>query len=231
MVCWVLVLTMISPPAGPFLDTAKPGDAFVNALVWTAPSRWGAEVLYAAQTRRLSLAWKMPPSFYEKPERESALAIILACPFQEAFAQRDPFLKVTESNLEAGVCEVKGQYSIVENVNLPILVCLGLMTRLLALGLLRFTALHKRGEVPLGERLAGCFFCCRGKDKDGVTTVGRMALVPSFLTGSVFTKDDSVTKAREEPTSPTVVSDLTAVTTEQPGHFESVPSIPSDLYD
>lgn len=53
--------------------------------------------------------------------------------------------------------------------------------------------------------------------------------------GLLLTKDDSVTKAREEPTSPTVVSDLTAVTTEQPkpgpGHFESVPSIPSDLYD
>ena len=104
--------------------------------------------------------------------------------------------------------------------NLPILFCFGLMARLLALALLRFTALHKRGEVPLRSRIIGlCCCCCRGRNRD--TPLARWASTPSFLTGSLSTNNTPST-----PRSPT------EVTTEQPRptNFDSVPSIPSDLF-
>ena len=90
------------------------------------------------------------------------------------------------------------------------------MARLLALGLLRFTALHKRGEVPLRSRIIGCFCCCRGRNRD--TPLARWASTPSFLTGSLSTNNTP-----SEPPSPI---------TEQPRptNFDSVPSIPSDLF-
>ena len=79
---------------------------------------------------------------YEKPERDSALALTLAYPFQEAFADKQHFFKVREVDREQGICQIKPQYQIVEVFNLPILFCFGLMARLLALALLRFTALR-----------------------------------------------------------------------------------------
>ena len=220
VVCWVLVLTMISPPAQKISDDSNYSDAIINGLVWLSPVRWGAEILFVAQTRKLSYAWKMPPSFYEKPERDSALALTLAYPFQEAFADKQHFFKVREVDREQGICQIKPQYQIVEVFNLPILFCFGLMARLLALGLLRFTALHKRGEVPLRSRIIGlCCCCCRGRNRD--TPLARWASTPSFLTGSLSTNNTPST-----PRSPT------EVTTEQPRPttFDSVPSIPSDLF-
>ena len=142
VVCWVLVLTMISPPAQKISGDSNFSDAIINGLVWLSPVRWGAEILFVAQTRKLSYAWKMPPSFYEKPERDSALALTLAYPFQEAFADKQHFFKVREVDREQGICQIKPQYQIVEVFNLPILFCFGLMARLLALALLRFTALR-----------------------------------------------------------------------------------------
>ena len=157
---------------------------------------------------------------YEKPERDSALALTLAYPFQEAFADKQHFFKVREVDREQGICQIKPQYQIVEVFNLPILFCFGLMARLLALALLRFTALHKRGEVPLRSRIIGlCCCCCRGRNRD--TPLARWASTPSFLTGSLSTNNTPST-----PRSPT------EVTTEQPRPttFDSVPSIPSDLF-
>ena len=151
--------------------------------------------------------------------RDSALALTLAYPFQEAFADKAHFFKVREVDREQGICQIKPQYQIVEVFNLPILFFFGLMARLLALGLLRFTALHKRGEVPLRSRIIGCFCCCRGRNRD--TPLARWASTPSFLTGSL-----STTNTPSTPRSPT------EVTTEQPRatNFDSVPSIPSDLF-
>ena len=152
--------------------------------------------------------------------RDSALALTLAYPFQEAFADKAHFFKVREVDREQGICQIKPQYQIVEVFNLPILFFFGLMARLLALALLRFTALHKRGEVPLRSRIIGlCCCCCRGRNRD--TPLARWASTPSFLTGSLSTNNTPST-----PRSPT------EVTTEQPRPttFDSVPSIPSDLF-
>jgi len=164
----------------------------------------------------------MPPSFYEKPERDSALALTLAYPFQEAFADQH-FFKIREVDREQGICQIRPQYEIVEVFNLPILFFFGLMARLLALGLLRFTALHKRGEVPLRSRIIGlCCCCCRRRNRD--TPLARWASTPSFLTGSLSTNNGASMDNEREPDSPT--------TTEQPRptNFDSVPSIPSDLF-
>ena len=98
----------------------------------------------------------------------------------------------------------------------------GLMARLVALALLRFTALHKRGEVPLRSRIIGlCCCCCRGRNRD--TPLARWASTPSFLTGSLSTNATPSMENEREPDSPT---------TEQPRatNFDSVPSIPSDLF-
>ena len=113
--------------------------------------RWG-EIFFVAQTRKLSHAWKMPPSFYEKPERDSALALTLAYPFQEAFADKQHFFKVREADREQGICQIKPQYQIVEVFNLPILFFFGLMARLLALALLRFAPPQaRRGPAPVAH--------------------------------------------------------------------------------
>ena len=107
--------------------------------------------------------------------------------------------------------------------NLPILFCFGLMARLLALALLRFTALHKRGEVPLRSRIIGlCCCCCRRRNRD--TPLARWASTPSFLTESLSTNNGASMDNEREPATPT--------TTEQPRptNFDSVPSIPSDLF-
>ena len=119
-------------------------------------------------------------------------------------------------------CETVKNVQIVEVFNLPILFCFGLMARLLALALLRFTALHKRGEVPLRSRIIGlCCCCCRGRNRD--TPLARWASTPSFLTGSLSTNNTPSMDNEREPDSPT---------TEQPRatNFDSVPSIPSDLF-
>ena len=147
--------------------------------------------------------------------RDSALALTLAYPFQEAFADKAHFFKVREVDREQGICQIKPQYQIVEVFNLPILFFFGLMARLLALALLRFTALHKRGEVPLRSRIIG-LCCCRGRNRD--TPLARWASTPSFLTGLLSTNNTP-----SEPPSPI---------TEQPRPttFDSVPSIPSDLF-
>ena len=153
--------------------------------------------------------------------RDSALALTLAYPFQEAFADKAHFFKVREVDREQGICQIKPQYQIVEVFNLPILFFFGLMARLLALALLRFTALHKRGEVPLRSRIIG-LCCCRGRNRD--TPLARWASTPSFLTGSLSTNATPSMENEREPDSPT--------TTEQPRatNFDSVPSIPSDLF-
>ena len=97
------------------------------------------------------------------------------------------------------------------------------MARLLALALLRFTALHKRGEVPLRSRIIGlCCCCCRRRNRD--TPLARWASTPSFLTESLSTNNGASMDNEREPATPT--------TTEQPRptNFDSVPSIPSDLF-
>ena len=144
---------------------------------------------------------------------------------EEAFADKQHFFKVREVDREQGICQIKPQYQIVEVFNLPILFCFGLMARLLALALLRFTALHKRGEVPLRSRIIGlCCCCCRGRNRD--TPLARWASTPSFLTGSLSTNNTPSMENEREPDSPT------EVTTEQPRPttFDSVPSIPCDLF-
>ena len=153
------------------------------------------------------------------------MALTLAYPFQEAFADQHYFFKVREVDREQGICQIRPQYEIVEVFNLPILFFFGLMARVLALALLRFTALHKRGEVRLRSRIIGlCCCCCRGRKKD--TPLARWASTPSFLTGSLSTNNGASMDNEREPDSPT------EVTTEQPRptNFDSVPSIASDLF-
>ena len=80
----------------------------------------------------------------------------------------------------------------------------------------------KRGEVPLRSRIIGlCCCCCRGRNRD--TPLARWASTPSFLTGSLSTNATPSMENEREPDSPT---------TEQPRatNFDSVPSIPSDLF-
>ena len=152
------------------------------------------------------------------------MALILAYPFQEAFADKAHFFKVREVDREQGICQIRPQYEIVEVFNLPILFFFGLMARLLALALLRFTALHKRGEVPLRSRIIGlCCCCCRRRNRD--TPLARWASTPSFLTESLSTNNGASMDNEREPATPTT-------TTEQPRatNFDSVPSIPSDLF-
>ena len=69
-----------------------------------------------------------------------------------------------------------------------------------------------------------CCCCCRGRKKD--TPLARWASTPSFLTGSLSTNNGASMDNEREPDSPT------EVTTEQPRptNFDSVPSIPSDLF-
>ena len=67
-----------------------------------------------------------------------------------------------------------------------------------------------------------CCCCCRGRKKD--TPLARWASTPSFLTESLSTNNAPSMENEREPATPT--------TTEQPRptNFDSVPSIPSDLF-
>ena len=108
----------ITSPSKHYLETSRPCDT--------------SHRIQGSETPRESFAHR----------RDSALALTLAYPFQEAFADKAHFFKVREVDREQGICQIKPQYQIVEVFNLPILFFFGLMARLLALALLRFTALH-----------------------------------------------------------------------------------------
>ena len=83
IVVTVLVLTMLAPPAETLYAADK--SSATRVLAWLAPVRWAGEALFTAQTRRLSHAWKMPPLFYEKPWKQSALYILYRFPFHEGW--------------------------------------------------------------------------------------------------------------------------------------------------
>ena len=67
-----------------------------------------------------------------------------------------------------------------------------------------------------------CCCCCRRRNRDA--PLARWASTPSFLTGSLSTNNGASMENEREPATPT--------TTEQPRptNFDSVPSIPSDLF-
>ena len=83
IVVTVLVLTMLAPPAETLYAADK--SSATRVLAWLAPVRWAGEALFTAQTRRLSHAWKMPPLFYAKPWKHSALYILYRFPFHEGW--------------------------------------------------------------------------------------------------------------------------------------------------
>ncbi|KAH8095625.1 ATPase [Aureococcus anophagefferens] len=105
VVCVSLVLVMLSPPSERLETTNE--DFFTRLLTWLSPIRWAGETLIVKQTRHLSHAWKMPPYFYGKPQRESALAIVLGFTFHEGWLY-DLRLKETPNN--DGVCEIDGKW-------------------------------------------------------------------------------------------------------------------------
>merc|ERR1711938_103032 len=74
---------MLAPPAETLYAADKSNATRV--LAWLAPVRWAGEALFTAQTRRLSHAWKMPPLFYAKPWKHSALYILYRFPFHEGW--------------------------------------------------------------------------------------------------------------------------------------------------
>ena len=79
-------------------------------------------------------------------------------------------------------------------------------------------------EDATGDEAKADDCCCRGRNRD--TPLARWASTPSFLTGSLSTNNTPSMDNEREPDSPT------EVTTEQPRPttFDSVPSIPSDLF-
>ena len=76
-------------------------------------------------------------------------------------------------------------------------------------------------EDATGDEAKADDCCCRGRNRD--TPLARWASTPSFLTGSLSTNNTPSMENEREPNSPT---------TEQPRPttFDSVPSIPSDLF-
>ncbi|KAJ8606284.1 hypothetical protein CTAYLR_010321 [Chrysophaeum taylorii] len=77
-----LVLTMLSGFGSQTLDklNSAPG---LRIVPWLSPVRWVGETLVVAQTRKLSFAWKMSPTVYRKPTRDSALALLFGYTFHE----------------------------------------------------------------------------------------------------------------------------------------------------
>ena len=146
IVVTVLVLTMLAPPAETLYTSNKMG--ITRILTWLAPVRWAGEALFTAQTRRLSHAWKMPPLVYEKPWKHSALYILYRFPFHEGW------LRDVVTREKDGVCFVKGKWLSSDALNLPILLSLGMLGRVVALALLTFSNRGARGEAPLWANAA-----------------------------------------------------------------------------
>ena len=148
VVCISLVLVMLSPPSERLEST---NEVFATRLLtWLSPIRWAGETLIVAQTRDLSHAWKMPPYFYGKPQRESALAIVLGFTFHEGWLY-DVTLDETPSN--DGVCEINGRWIKNEWLNWPVLFFLGVASRLAAVVLLQLCSQPHLGKAPVTERL------------------------------------------------------------------------------
>jgi hypothetical protein len=61
----------------PRLSELKKLGLAVKPLIWGSYARWLVESLYAAEILALSMAWRMPPAFYNKPRMESALEGLL----------------------------------------------------------------------------------------------------------------------------------------------------------
>ncbi|KAH8049964.1 ATPase [Aureococcus anophagefferens] len=148
VVCVSLVLVMLSPPSERLETTNE--DFFTRLLTWLSPIRWAGETLIVKQTRHLSHAWKMPPYFYGKPQRESALAIVLGFTFHEGWLY-DVRLKETPNN--DGVCEIDGKWIKNEWLNWPVLFFLGVASRLAAVVLLKLCSQPHLGKAPMTERL------------------------------------------------------------------------------
>ena len=146
IVVTVLVLTMLAPPSETLYTSNKTG--ITRILTWLAPVRWAGEALFTAQTRRLSHAWKMPPLVYEKPWKHSALYLLYRFPFHEGW------LRDVVTREKDGVCFVKGKWLSSDALNLPILLSLGMLGRVVALALLTFSNRGARGEAPLWANAA-----------------------------------------------------------------------------
>ena len=138
---------MLSPPSER-LETTN-ADVFPRLLTWLSPIRWAGETLIVAMTRDLSYAWKMPPFFYAKPHRESALAVVITPTFHEGW-----LYDVEVREFDDGVCRVRGRWIKNEVLNLPVLLGLGVASRLAALALLNWANESHFGRAPLLERLA-----------------------------------------------------------------------------
>ena len=67
-----VVFCMFSGISPKLSDIVKMGQP-VQTITWLSFSRWLAEALYCEETKRMDDAWRMPPSFYKTPSRESAL--------------------------------------------------------------------------------------------------------------------------------------------------------------
>ena len=150
VVVWILVLTMLSPPSQTLAATDE--NLLTSGLAWLSPIRWAGESLVTRQTRDLSYAWKMPPSFFLKPERDSALVHVLRYPFHEGWLYD---LDVAEKKGTGGTtCVARGRWIKNEELNLPVLIALGIGARIVALVLLVTLDRDKLGEAPLGARAA-----------------------------------------------------------------------------
>ena len=128
-VCIILVL-FTSGGMEPGLQAIKATGDVPYALTWLSYVRWTSECIYTTETRQLSDAFKMPPTFYEQPARDSVLLYLYKLSFQEVYL--DPSSE---------------QYKIIDTLNLPILVMVGVGLRILA-----FVCLCTMNRSKMGKR-------------------------------------------------------------------------------
>lgn len=134
----------------------------LRVVPWLSPIRWAGETLIVTQTRKLSHAWKMPPTFYANPARDSALATLFTFSFHEGWMYTYDLevknLGPQDPNDDEAICRVTGKWMWSDAWNFGVLVILGLVARFVALNLLLHLHRDKMGEPPLTHRIV---HCCR----------------------------------------------------------------------